>query len=317
MNEVTVSVGVPVYNGEEYVAQALESLLRQDFDDFEIIVVDNASTDKTEEICRAYVAKDPRIRYYRNQVNIGSGPNYRKVFELARGEFFKWLPHDDVCYPQFLSRCVLVMKHSPASVTLVYPLCEQIDEKGNVMAIAPDRIETRDARPHRRLARVLRRLSYGYPVDGLFRAELLRKVRVTPPVHYWDLILLAEVSLVGEILEIPEVLAQQRIHSSNSIATFAPDAHSAVRQDPNKADRKIRKKLGVWNDATMAHKSYWLPLREERFLEFLKGVHHVPLPIGDKILCYLTVSIVYYSSVTRKFAGKWRRRITNRQVCEQ
>src|SRR5436190_12174806 len=98
MRDPIVSIGLPVFNGERYLRQALDSLLGQDFQDFELIISDNASTDRTAEICRAYVAKDRRIRYYRNESNIGSAPNYRRVFELARGEFFKWCSHDDVCH---------------------------------------------------------------------------------------------------------------------------------------------------------------------------------------------------------------------------
>jgi glycosyltransferase involved in cell wall biosynthesis len=318
MNEITVSVGIPVYNGEKYVAQAIESLLRQDFDDFEIIISDNASTDSTEAICRAYAAKDHRIRYYRNETNIGSGPNYRRLFDLARGEFFKWLPHDDVVHPRFLSRCVSVMKSSSPSIALVYPRCEQIDDSGRVIATAPDRIGTNDRRPYRRLAKVLHSLSYGYPVDGLFRAELLRKVRVTPPVHYWDLVLLAEVSLVGEIVEVPEVLMQQRLHAENSIAICAPDEWSAVRNDPNKADKKVRRALLAWTDPAMTRKRFWLPMQEERYVQYLKGIHHVSLPVHEKLLCYFTVPVVCYLGRIRKIAGGWRRKLRRRwRVHEQ
>ena len=94
-----VSIGLPVCNGEEYPSARIGSLLQQDFEDFEIVVSDNASTDGTAEICMKYAEKDKRLRYYRNDSNIGAGPNYRRVFELSRGEFFKWCAHDDIRKP--------------------------------------------------------------------------------------------------------------------------------------------------------------------------------------------------------------------------
>lgn len=84
-----VSIGLPVYNGEQYLAKALDSLLAQTFTDFEVIISDNASTDRTSEICAAYLERDPRIRYYRNQQNIGAAPNFNRTFELATGMYFK------------------------------------------------------------------------------------------------------------------------------------------------------------------------------------------------------------------------------------
>src|ERR1700757_1973550 len=113
MAKPKVSIGLPVYNGEKYLVQALNSLINQDFEDFEIIISDNASTDGTADICRTYASTERRIRYYRNESNIGSAPNYRRVFELARGDFFKWCSHDDICLPGLLSRCLQVFESAP------------------------------------------------------------------------------------------------------------------------------------------------------------------------------------------------------------
>src|SRR3974377_1117825 len=98
-----VSIGLPVYNGENYLRLAIDSILTQDYTDFELIISDNASADATQEICREYTARDCRIRYYRNKINIGASGNYNRVFELARGGLFKWAAHDDVHLPAFLS----------------------------------------------------------------------------------------------------------------------------------------------------------------------------------------------------------------------
>ena len=83
MNSPTVSIRLPVHNGEPYLRRAVDSLLAQDYVDFELVICDNASTDNTAEICQSYARGDKRIRYYRNEINIGVNPNRDRVFELA------------------------------------------------------------------------------------------------------------------------------------------------------------------------------------------------------------------------------------------
>jgi glycosyltransferase involved in cell wall biosynthesis len=85
-----LSIGMPVFNGEKYLKEALDSILAQTYSDFELLISDNASTDRTEQICREYAAKDRRIRYYRNEKNIGAPKNFNRVFELSSGKYFRW-----------------------------------------------------------------------------------------------------------------------------------------------------------------------------------------------------------------------------------
>ena len=301
MRDPIVSVGLPVYNGEKYLKQALYSICNQDFHDFELIISDNASIDGTAEICKTYAAKDRRIRYFRNEKNIGAAPNYEKVFKLSRGELFKWCAHDDVCHSGFLRRCVETFAGAPPSVVLVYPRCELIDEFGKVVGQAIDRVETKARRPHRRLGTVIRRMSYAYPIWGLIRKEYLSKSSLTGSVCYWDDVLLAELSLFGEIWEIPEVLSQQRCHPGNSIAICSSEQSDEVSSDLNKASKKTRQALLQWTDPSKCAKRIWLPVQEERCVEYMKRVYHAPLPCFEKLLCYLTVFTVSY---WRRFA-KW------------
>jgi glycosyltransferase involved in cell wall biosynthesis len=78
-NKPRVSIGLPVYNGERFLKEALDSLLAQIYTDFELIISDNASTDQIESICRTYAASDRRIRYYRNKENVGAAHNFNRV----------------------------------------------------------------------------------------------------------------------------------------------------------------------------------------------------------------------------------------------
>src|SRR5688572_15754085 len=115
-----VSVGFPVYNGERYLPNALARLHEQDFEDFELIISDNASTDTTQEICLEFARKDPRVRYFRNEANIGFSANHNRTFELSRGELFKWAAHDDDFPKAMLRRFVEVFDESAPSVSVVY-----------------------------------------------------------------------------------------------------------------------------------------------------------------------------------------------------
>src|ERR1700736_6211403 len=127
MKKTKLSVGLPVYNGENFLNVAVDSVLGQDFEDFELIISDNASQDGTAALCKEYAARDKRVRYYRSDVNNGGAWNYNRVFELAEGQYFKWQAHDDVCLPGFFRRCVEVFDHAPPTVVVVSPRTQVID----------------------------------------------------------------------------------------------------------------------------------------------------------------------------------------------
>ena len=182
-----VTVGLPVYNGERYLAEAIDSLLTQTFTDFELIICDNASTDRTEAIGREYAARDSRVRYCRNRVNIGLYPNFNLVRGMARGEFFKWLAHDDVCSPTYLERCVEALDAAPGA-SMAYTRATAIGPDGQP---APefDWAEAEqydDAKPEARFGRFVAgfdhsvaagRQHVGLYVFGLIRMSALARTR--------------------------------------------------------------------------------------------------------------------------------------------
>src|SRR5439155_328938 len=115
-----ISIGMPLYNRENYVAASIDAHLCQTYDDFELIITDNASTDRGPEICRAYAAKDPRVKFFPNPENLGATGNFRRCWELAKGEFFRWTPSDDLVSPNLLKRAVEILDRDP-SVFVAYP----------------------------------------------------------------------------------------------------------------------------------------------------------------------------------------------------
>ena len=204
-----VSIGLPVYNGERFLASTLDSLLGQDYEDLEVIVSDNASTDTTPEIALAYARKDPRVRYLRNERNVGVDANYRRVFELARGQYFKWSAHDDQCAPSFVRRCVEVLDADPG-VVLCCARTARIHEDDRVEERPVPSLDVSQPTPAQRFHAVIWGLGLPYQVYGLMRAEALRRTALMPAFEGSDRLLLAEMALLGRFHEIPEVLFYYR-----------------------------------------------------------------------------------------------------------
>lgn len=210
-----VSIGLPVRNGARYLGEAVDSLLRQSYADFELIISDNASTDQTEAICRDYVAKDPRVRYYRSDWNVGLANNYNYLFMRARGEYFKWAAADDVHEPDYVARCLEVLEHDPA-VVLAYAKARFIDEDGGPVAEADPGFDLRsDAAPDR-FRYVIHASSWVNAIFGLIRVKSLANTRLLPSYPGGDFSLLGELAMAGKLVEIPDLLFLRRLHPEAS-----------------------------------------------------------------------------------------------------
>jgi len=285
-----VTVGLPVFNGEKYLAGALACLQGQDHEDFEVVISDNASTDGTESICREYAGKDRRIRYYRNPANLGASRNYNRVFALARGEFFKWASHDDEFHPSLLRRCLETFDQAGPSAVLVFSKAEIIDAAGRVTGESSDRVSSSAARPYKRLGQVVWGSSSAHPLWGLIRSDALRQTRGFGCIEA-DHVLLAELALVGELIEIPEVLYRLRIHPGGAIPT-----NPTARQ------------LLAWHDPGRANDPIYLPHWERVYIEYLKAIRHTSLSPFERLLCYCTVPIVGYWQRFLRWSGPFRHR---------
>lgn len=193
-----VSVGIPVYNEAKFIRDALDALVAQDFEDFEIIISDNASTDATEEICREYAARDPRVRYYRNAEGVGAIANFNRVFELSRGEYFMWASGHDRWSRGYLSAAVRIMDEDP-TVVLCSPRKSKLDPDGNVVRTIPNRIDTRTMAgdPVGRLNVFLWAGPHAYSIYGVIRSSALRRTGLFRPIYAPDIVLMAELSLLG------------------------------------------------------------------------------------------------------------------------
>jgi glycosyltransferase involved in cell wall biosynthesis len=234
-----VSIGVPVYNGEKYLATTLDALLAQSFKDFEILIGDNASTDRTGEIGRSYQNKDSRVRYIRNEQNLGAARNYNRLFEMSSAPLFKWAACDDLHEPLFLERCVDAFYNDPG-IVLSHTYLRMIDEKGEALRYdrarcclidtagrpvpPPDRHHVAEAvEPEVRFREVLSHVWWCFQCFGVVRRDAL--LRTSGHGNYWgaDKVLIAELALQGRFHQVPEQLFAQRIHDECSFG--AKDIH--------------------------------------------------------------------------------------------
>lgn len=203
---------MPVFNGENFVAGAIDSILAQTFGDLELIVSDNASTDATEEIVRRYAAADPRVSYHRNERNLGAAPNYNRTFAMAGGEYFKWAAHDDLLARTFLRECVDVLDGN-ASAVLCHCLVEYIDSDGASLGTFDSRLVGADAdRASTRFAAMALRPHPCNEFFGLARRSALEGSLLHGNYHGTDRALLAQLALRGRILVIRKPLIKMRTH---------------------------------------------------------------------------------------------------------
>ena len=207
------SIGLPVRNGERFVRRALESVLAQDFADFEVVVCDNASDDATPRILREVAQGDPRVRLFENERDIGQIENVNRVFRLSRGTYFRWLGADDWLEPSYLARCVAALDARPEAVGVSTAFRAYLDSGESACEVF--RGEMPDvADPAVRFARMLWFFHasdlYYDPVYSLFRREALARTGLIRVMTCADMMLAAELCLLGPIAHLPECLSHRR-----------------------------------------------------------------------------------------------------------
>jgi glycosyltransferase involved in cell wall biosynthesis len=205
-----LTIGLPVYNGEDFLAEALESLLGQTYEDFELVISDNASTDGTADICLRYARQDSRVRYIRQPHNIGLAPNERFLMRQATGELFKLAAHDDLYARDLLKRCVEALDAHP-EVVVAHCWEARIDQHGTVVeamayAVAADRPQA----PERFRSMLFDGWDdYTY---GVTRTAVLQRTHLCGSHHMADRSINVELSLHGPFYLVPDWLFFRREH---------------------------------------------------------------------------------------------------------
>jgi len=216
-----VSIGLPVYNAENHLTEALDSLLGQDYANLELIISDNASSDGTEAICRSYAQRDARVYYHRTEINMGAIWNFNRVFELATGEYFMWAAHDDLRDPRYVSACVDAMRSRPDAVMCCTEI-QFIDERGKSIEVPAHvkGIRPNGTTPRERLRQIARACNW-YDVYSLARTDALRKTRRAVSTWGFDVVVTLELCLRGPVLLGPDPLFFYRLVAVKTMPDMA------------------------------------------------------------------------------------------------
>lgn len=293
-------VGLPVYNGEAFLPQALESLVAQSFSDFEVVISDNCSTDGTADICRRFERLDRRIRFVRNAANIGAGPNFNRVFRYCRSPFFKWMAHDDMLAPDCLRRLMLALE-ADERVVLAHSRLKLVDEAGMPLPIGPDgRVVDRKGRPFHiiepphlaegpnaadRFAEALRRMNWCTAIFGVIRTDALKRTHLHGSYYEADRVLLAELALLGRLQQLDEPLFLKRCHSGVSVLKPYPEQARMIDPAVWPGPRGLRLRLG-----------------------YLAALAVGDLTIAERLACAVTVLRVSLRSRVSHRLLRWMRR---------
>ena len=263
-NQPAVSIGMPVFNGGDFLTTTLNSLVRQTFSDYELIISDNGSTDSTQSICESFAERHTNIRYYRHAKNAGAAWNFNYVFQSACGDYFKWAAHDDILAPTCLASLVGILD-AHSSVVLAYTRALLINENDEVVGLLHDGLDRRQSYASDRIRNYSPAACN--PVFGLIRRSALTKTSLIGPYPSSDMILLWQPLLLGEIHEYPKVLFLRRSHPKSSVRAN-PDFSS--RMNWFAPGRKAR---------------FYLPTAN-RVRRYLLAIVDSDLPKKEKMRCY-------------------------------
>ncbi len=229
-----LTIGVPVYNGEDYIAEAIRSHLEQDFTDFELIVSDNCSDDSTPEIVKEFVEADSRVTYSRNTENLGGPANFNRLFRLGQGELFRWAAADDRVEPGYLSKVIALMDDDPAVVIghsdalLIDPESQEMLKMDQGYLGGDGFIEAirltppvgderfRSTSPHNRIDAVINNNHRNFYIFGIMRRDIMMQTRLHGLFYGGDRTLLVEMAMRGSFRKVPEPLFASRSHAKNS-----------------------------------------------------------------------------------------------------
>ena len=254
-----LAVGMPVYNGEPFLEETLESILQQSFTDFELIITDNASTDRTEAICRSVAAADGRVRYHRHRENLGAAVNYSSCFEQSSAPLFKWAAHDDPCGQGLFAAMIDALAAHPHAV-MAYSRAVTIDAEGRVLKEWRPRPALASADMRDRTADILGHQET-FPVWGVIRREVLAATGLLGSFIEHDRPLLYQLALHGPLIEIDEPLFFDREHAGRSVRAYD-------HTDPHVA--------ATWYDTRFATGTFFPVWR--LFGEHLRSLHRSPVP---------------------------------------
>lgn len=264
-----LTVGLPVYNGEKYLAESIDALLGQSYEDFELVISDNASTDSTAEICHDYQRRDSRIRYFRQPQNIGLAPNHNFVVHQARGELVKWASNDDLYGRDLLKLCVEALDEYP-QVVLAHSWTAMIDGSGAVTRAMEYPLASASPQAPVRFRSMLFE-NGGDDDGGVFRKAVFLRTAQKESYHHADRTIIAELGLHGPFYQVPDWLYFRRDHPERAERACPTVRSRCANMDPRRADP-------LRNPVVRLHAEYiW---------GYASAIRRAPLSPADRRLCY-------------------------------
>lgn len=301
-NTASVSIGLPVYNGGKYLEEALQSLLSQDFEDFELIISDNCSTDNTKDISCDYRDRDRRIRYYRFNENLGAIMNFRNVLGHSSAPYFMWASHDDLHEASFIRKCLSKLQGDP-SIVLVYPQTKLLQSDSTFLGLANDLVKADQEDAVERFRHLIWELGLCNMFYGLFRSDAIKKAKSWEKTLFTDNLLLAEIALAGKIIQVPEALFIRRF-TRNYNYTLPDDRNAQLIGDcdPNLFNeglclphcRLAFAHLDLLNNTALENSSRDVLTRE--VITCFRGRFGIPMKYEiDRAVHYLSQGIFYWN----------------------
>lgn len=293
MSQRRVTIALPVYNGERFLAASIEAVLGQTYGDFELVISNNASTDGTDEICRAYTAADPRIRYVVQPRNLGAAGNHNATLAMADTELFKWASADDLYARDLLEVCVRLLDEVPQAV-LAHTWTAAIDAEDRVIQAYPYPLRTASPSAPERLRSLLRD---GEDLPGAIRADdqygvvrtaVLRRVRPLDSYYHADQTWTAALALQGRFAIHPDWLYFRRHHDGRALKANPTVRSWTANLDPRRASR--------WRHPAVR-------LYGEFAWNYLDLVRRAPLSRADKRACYRHLADWIASRARRRLPG--------------
>jgi glycosyltransferase involved in cell wall biosynthesis len=268
-----VSIGLPVFNGERFLARAIETIVEQDFENFELLISDNHSTDGTEEIVRQAMSRDRRIRYERHDRNRGASYNYNRLLDRSNplSRYVKWAACDDEHDAKYLTRTIELLDADPTA-SLAHCATADIDEGGHLLRLRHQPIDQLGSeRPADRLRQLVTLRHECFGAFGLIPREVACATRGLGPFADADNVLLVEIALRGRMVYTDDVLFFRRQHADRSMSAFTDDRDRIGWFDPDR--------LG-----TITYPKWRLGR------EFVAAIARAPLSSADRMACYRALS---------------------------
>jgi glycosyltransferase involved in cell wall biosynthesis len=264
-----LTIGLPVYNGENYLAEAIEALLGQTYENFELIIADNASTDGTTDICQHYVQQDSRVRHLRHPENIGLARNHNCLVAEARGELFKWAAHDDLYGKDLLRLCVEALDERP-DIVLAHSWTALIDGSGQVIRALQYRLATDSPSPPVRFKSMLLEVG-GDDDSGVIRTPVLRQTALNGSYYRADRTFVSELALAGPFYHVPDWLYFRRDHPERAARAFTSVRDWCTNLDPRRADQLRNPAIRLYGEYVWG---------------FISAIRNAPLSGSERLACY-------------------------------